>query len=143
MIINIREKQEQLAVTIECPAIDRQVERLKKHIEIFDNRILAKKDGNTVNVVTKEVLYFEAVDNRSFLYLKNEVLEVKPRLYELEELLPREDFIRISKSVIVNVNKIKELTPQINRTILVTMCNGEKIYISRKYVADFNRLLSL
>jgi len=143
MIINILENQKKLAVTIECPVTTPTVERLKKHIEIFDNRITAKKDGDTVYVVTKEVLYFEAVDDRSFLYLKDEVLEVKQRLYELEEVLPTEDFIRISKSTIVNINKIQELTPQINRTILVTLCNGEKVYISRKYVPAFNQLLSL
>ena len=90
-----------------------------------------------------EVLYFESVDNRTFLYTESEVLEVKQRLYELEDVLSEKDFIRISKSQIVNVNKIHALRPELNRTIEATMCNGERLSISRKYAAAVRELLEL
>ena len=78
-----------------------------------------------------------------YLYTEDDVMEIGYRLYELEAILPTEDFIRISKSQIVNVNKINTLKPEINRTILVTMCNNEQLYISRKYVKAFRSLLSI
>lgn len=40
-----------------------------------------------------DVLYFESVDNRIFLYTKEDVMEVKQRLYELEIILSDRDFI--------------------------------------------------
>ena len=90
-----------------------------------------------------EVLYFESVDNHTFLYTQEDVMEIKQRLYELEEILSDKDFVRISKSLIVNINKIRSLKPELNRTILVTLCNGELLYISRKYVPFVRKLLSI
>lgn len=143
MKVEIREEQAALRVLIECRQVTGEVERLKSHIEMFDNRIQAKKEDGVCFVEAKEVLYFESVDDRMFLYTETEVMEIKQRLYELEMLLPCEDFLRISKSRIVNINKISRLQPQINRTLMATMCNGEQLYISRKYVKELKNLLAM
>lgn len=132
-----------LQVVIKCSKIDDEIMRLKYHIEMFDKKIRAKKDNEWCFVNSIDVLYFESVDNRTFLYTKDTVMEVRQRLYELEIVLSDKDFIRISKSQIININKIQSLRPEINRTILVTMCNGEQLYISRKYVPAIRSLLSI
>ena len=71
------------------------------------------------------------------------VLEINQRLYELENILSPKDFARISKSQIVNMNKIISLKPELNRTILATMCNNVKLSISRKYVKTVRSILSI
>ena len=126
--------KETLSVVIQCNKIDDEVMRLKSHIESFDNKLYAQKDGTQFWVNLSEVLYFESVDNHTFLYTQEDVMEIKQRLYEL---------VRISKSLIVNINKIRSLKPELNRTILVTLCNGELLYISRKYVPFVRKLLSI
>ena len=143
MKVNIVEQAKDLQVIIECKQKDEQVTRLKAHIELFDNKLQAKCDDEMCFVNTADVLFFESVDNRMFLYTESNVMEIKHRLYELEQILSGKDFIRISKSQIVNINKISTLKPEINRTILATMCNGEKLYISRSYVKAFRSLLSI
>lgn len=143
MNIEIVEHAKDLQVIIQCRQKDEQVTRLKSHIELFDNKLQAKMDNEIHFVNSQDVLYFESVDNRMFLYTEDNVMEIRQRLYELELLLPREDFIRISKSQIVNINKIRALRPEINRTILATMCNGEQLSVSRKYVKPFRNLLSI
>ena len=143
MNIKIVEQEKDLQVIIQCKQVNEQVTRLKTHIELFDNKIQAKTDEEICFVDTVDVLYFESVDNRIFLYTEKNVMEIKQRLYELELILSSRDFIRISKSQIVNVNKIQALKPEINRTILVTMCNGELLCVSRKYVKEFRKLLSI
>ena len=143
MKVKIVDQQKELQVIIECQKLDEKVTRLKSHIELFDNKLQAKSGGETCFVHSADVLYFETVDNRMFLYTNDSVMEIRQRLYELEAYLPSEDFIRISKSQIVNVNKIKSLKPEINRTILATLCNGEQLYISRKYVKAFRELLNI
>lgn len=139
----VENKEKALQVVIECRKIDDEVMRLKTHIELFDNKLEAKKEGEQCFVPSSEVLYFEAVENHTFLYTQNEVMEIKQRLYELENMLSEKDFIRISKSLIVNVNKIQSLKPELNRSILATMCNGEHLYISRRYVQSVRKLLSI
>ena len=139
----VENMQEILQVVINCRQIDDEVMRLKCHIELYDKKLQAKKDNELHFINSFDVLYFESVDNRTFLYTEDNVLEVKQRLYELEVILSDKDFIRISKSQIVNINKIKSLKPELNRTILATMCNGEQLYISRKYVRAIRNMLSI
>lgn len=135
--------KEKLQVIIKCRQIDDEIMQLKYHIEMFDKKLQAKKDNEWCFVNMLDVLYFESVDNRTFLYTKDDVMEVKQRLYELEIILSDKDFIRISKSQIININKVKSLRPEINRTILATMSNGEQLFISRKYVPAIRSLLSI
>ena len=131
-----------LQVVIKCKKIDDGVKRLKTHIELFDKKLYAKKDNKMFFVNSSDILYFDSVDNRTFLYTEDDVMEIKQRLYELEVSLSDKDFVRISKSQIVNINKIRSLKPELNRTILATMSNGEQLYISRKYVKVIRDMLS-
>ena len=101
--------KETLQVVIKCRQIDDEVIRLKCHIELFDRKLQAKKDGEWYLINSSDVLYFESVDNRTFLYTEDDIMEVKLRLYELEVSLSDKDFIRISKFQIVNINKIRSL----------------------------------
>ena len=135
--------KETLSVIIQCDKINDEVIRLKSHIESFDNTLYALMDKEKVKVNLSEIFYFESVDNHTFLYTQKEVMEVKYRLYELEKLLFDKDFVRISKSIVVNIDKIHSLKPELNRTILVTLCNGELLSISRKYVPFVRKLLSV
>ena len=139
----VEDIKEALQVVIHCRQMDDEVMRLKCHIELFDRKLQAKKDNEVHLVNSLDVLYFESVDNRTFLYTEEDVLEVRQRLYELEVILSDKDFIRISKSQIVNIHKIKSLRPELNRTILATMCNGEQLSISRKYVRAMRNMLAI
>lgn len=132
-----------LQVIIKCEKANEEVHRLKSHINLFHAKLTAKRNQETVFVELAEVLYFESVDNRTFVYTSDAVMEIKYRLYELENLLPSEDFFRISKAQIVNVNQIKALAPGFNRTLFATMTNGEQVYISRKYAMELRSALSI
>ncbi len=144
MNIQIEEHcQEGLQVIVRCQKADARVQRLQAHIALFDERLQAKGEEGTCFVNTGDVLYFESVDDRTFLYTAEAVLEIGYRLYELEELLSERDFLRISKSQIVNIQRIRSLHPELNRTLTATLCNGERVTISRKFVPHLKRLLSL
>jgi len=139
----IESNDETLKVIIKCRQVNDKVLRLKSHIELFDQKILAKGQDESFVIEANDVLYFEAFDDRTFLYTIDNVLEVKLRLYELESFLSEKDFIRISKSHIVNINKISKLKPELNRTLLLTLCDGEQLSVSRNYVKQFKELLSI
>jgi len=53
------------------------------------------------------------------------------------------NFVRISKSTIVNINRIDHLSPSFDRTMHIVMKNGISDYISRKYLADFKKRMGL
>ena len=88
----IEDIKEKLQVVIKCRQIDDEIIRLKYHIEMFDQKLQAKKENEWCFINLFDVLCFESVDNR---------------------------------------------------TILATMCNGERLFISRKYVPAIRSLLSV
>lgn len=131
------------AVEIHCREVTSETERLERYISRFDERLQATSEGNTYNVQIDEILYIESVDKKTFLYTTGHVLQTEKRLYELEELLDDKTFFRASKSVIVNLNKITKLKPEVTRNILATLTNGEVIVISRRNVKALKELIGL
>ncbi len=131
------------AVEIHCREVTSETERLARYICRFDERITATSKGQTYNIPVEEILYIESVDKKTFLYTSGNILQTEKRLYELEELLDEKTFFRCSKSVIVNLNKITKLKPEVTRNILATLANGEVIVISRRYVRNLRDLIGL
>ena len=100
------------------------------------------KDSKTVLLEVNFIYYIESVDKKTFVYTKENCYESKLRLYELEETLGAY-FLRISKSMIVNLKKIKGVKSDLSGRMEATMLNGEKIVISRSYVKEIKRRLDL
>ena len=67
---------------------------------------------------------------------------VQKKLYELETELGDTNFIRISKSEIVNIRKIKSLDLSITGTIKLVMKTGYETYVSRRNVAKIKEKLT-
>ena len=131
------------AVEIHCREVTPETERLERYIRRFDERLTASENGSTYNVSVEEILYIESVDKKTFLYTTGHILQTEKRLYELEELLDEKTFFRCSKSVIVNLNKVTRLKPEVTRNILATLTNGEVIVISRRYVRALKALIGM
>ena len=131
------------AVEIRCREKTKEVLKLKKYIENYRAGIVADEDGEKLIVGADKILYIESVDKKTFLYTEDKVLSTEKRLYELEEILDRADFFRCSKSVIVNLNKITRLKPEITRNILATLSNGEVVVVSRRYATELKKKLGI
>ena len=68
--------------------------------------------------------------------------ESKERLYELEEKLNK-NFVRISKSVLVNVEEIQSLEMEFNGKMKMNLKSGDVEYTSRSYLKDIKKALGL
>ena len=131
------------AVEIHCREITSETERLERYIRRFDERIIGSSEGQAHTIALEQILYIEAVDKKTFLYTPNNVYGTDKKLYELESLLDEKTFFRCSKSVIVNLNKITKLKPEVTRNILATLTNGEVVVISRRNVKQLKALIGL
>lgn len=133
-------------VTIEYKVLDENVERVAhfvKHMQEVREGFQAVLDGKICFLKIEDVLYIEAVDRKTFCYTLEQVYELEERLYELEERYKVWDYVRISKSFIVNLQRVKALKPDFGGRILATMDNGEKLYISRQYAGIIKEKLGL
>ena len=118
---------------------------IKAAIEILEGnqrKIPLIKDGNNVFIDVSALYYIESVDKKSFVYTKQNCNETRLRLYELEETLGAY-FLRVSKSMIVNLWKIKGVKSDISGRMEATLLNDEKIVISRSYVKEIKRRLDI
>ena len=141
-IIN-NQTTESVNVEIHCKDITDEVKRLKRHIDNFSTGISGTEDGNTYIVYPNDIFYIESVDKKTFIYTEDKVLSTDKRLYELEEILDNRDYFRCSKSVIINLNKVVKLKPEITRNILATLSNDEVVVISRRYATELKKLLGI
>ena len=108
-----------------------------------DKKIIGISKGETYCIDKDNILYFETVDRKTFCYTVDGVYEITLKLYEIEEKYENTDYIRISKSSIANLDKIKSIRPDFGGKILATMENNEKIYISRQYVPILKKKLGI
>ena len=143
MRVNIIENADtkEIFAEIHCREITAEVNRLKAHIENYAVRIKGEYEKEAVYVDLKDILYFESVDSKTFIYTKDRVLTAELRLYEIEKRLSEKNFFRCSKSVVVNLGKIVKLKPEISRNIIATLDNGEAVVISRRYVSELKRII--
>lgn len=130
-------------IIIRCRSVSQEMMAVIGQLSSLDSRLMASCDGSIFQIDPKDVLYFETVDNKTFAYTQNKVYQVARKLYELEEQYKFTRFARISKSVIVNLNRIDNITPAFNGRFEACMKNGEKIIISRTYVPEFKKQLGM
>ena len=90
-----------------------------------------------------EIFYFEVVDDCSFIYTQAEVFEAREKLYEFERLCAGSSLFRCSKSMILNAERIDYVRPSLSGRFEAVLSNGEKVGVSRKYVADLKRMLGV
>ena len=84
--------------------------------------------------VNKTILFLEADGNYISVHTAKSIYRVRQKLYELEELLPR-DFLRVSKSTIVNTELIASIKKNITGASEISFRNStKKTYASRNYI---------
>ena len=120
-------------VTINCPRVDEDVLRLVDMLRIHQKKVVGTLEGESHLLDTKEILYIDTADKHTFLHTEKQVYESTLRLYELEEGLRDLDFLRISRSAIVNFRRIRSIRPELGGRLLVTVDSGEQLYVSRQY----------
>ena len=119
--------------------------KITRIIDILKSQddITVYEDNKASLLPVLDIFYIESVDLKTFVYAKDKVYLSKARLYELEEQLVSGDFLRISKKVIVNLRKVKNVAPYAGGRFEAELINGEKVIISRLYVPEVKRRFGL
>lgn len=129
-------KDQPLTVIVEYPEYDASVERVVCGLEKLNVHFKGKLEEKTVNVDAMEVYYLESVERKIFLYAKEQVFRYDGNLAELDSDLKNTDFVRISRTCIMNVSHLKEIRQLQNSRLEAVLDNGEKLIVSRKYLKD-------
>ena len=109
-----------------------------------EQQVLTGTANNKIHIIEhNSVIVIRTEGKELVLYSDdgNRVLMNKP-LYELEQQLG-EDFIRISKSAIINPRKIRNIEASFNGTMEIELTLGIKEVISRNYKKSFKERLGV
>ncbi len=134
LLIDQSPENEEVEIIIKCGLIDARLEKLIEQVRLYFFSVAAKRDGKTFQLRLEDIFYFESVDSHTFAYTEKEVYECSMRLYELEDQIAKTDFVRISKSCILNVTTLKNVRGLLNGRMEAELENGEKVVVTRHYV---------
>lgn len=134
---------EEEEIIVRCREVDESILQLVNGFKIKKEKLTVRNGDKILRVEPGEIYYFEAVDNKVFLYMQNNVYETKQKLYELERRFAGTDFFRVSKSVLLNLAKVENFYPDFNGRFEALMRNGERVIISRQYVPLLKRKLGI
>ena len=134
-------KDERELVLIRCRAVTEEVQEIANFVKSRQGRLVGVQDNMRYEVPLPDVHYIESVDGRTFLYTKDRVFETPYRIYELESQLASMHFLRISKSMLLNLMKVESIRPAFNGRFLATLLSGEEVIVSRSYSKGLKRAL--
>lgn len=96
-------------------------------------RILVKEPKKMFFVKIEDVYSFEASGDYVIVHLEKKSHLISQSLNQLEAHLNSNDFVRIHRSNIVNVNYIAEFEPYFNSEYFITLKNNSRLKLSRTY----------
>lgn len=89
----------------------------------------------------KDIILFYTSEQKCYCKTENKQYQIKKRMYELEEALNSNQFIRISNSYIVNIQQIASFDLNYIGNIKVKLKSGEKLDVSQRRVGKILKYL--
>ena len=121
---------------IRCREITPEIIRLQQLLSgdsDRSNQFLLYKGDTEYYLNVNDIIFFETEGNAVMAHTKNDMYETRRKLYELEELSGGR-FQRISKSAIVNVDKVYSIKRNVTSSSAIEFQGTHKqIYVSRAY----------
>ena len=111
---------------------ERETERkgAQQHADYL-TRLMIKVSGRVVLLKVDEIDFIEADGNYAKLHVGSKAHLLRERMNDLEERLDPAKFVRIHRSIIVNLDRIKELHPHFNGDYIVVLEDGRQLRLSR------------
>ena len=133
--INKLLKKDEVNINIEISENCEEIENIIKYINEFDKRKIAVFDGyNVVQINNEEIMYFYSDGNYNFCKTNNKEYRVKNKLYEIDKM--SNNFLRISKGCIININQVKSFDVGENRNIIVRFYDGSEQFVARRKIKE-------
>lgn len=129
----------------EANALRPLVEQLLAELRSYrrrDARVVVKTGGKVMFLRAEEIEWVEAAGNYVRLHLAGESFLYRESMKNMEARLDRERFVRIHRSAIINVDRIRELQPWFHGEYVVILQDGTRLMASRVFSDRLHRLIA-
>ena len=121
-----------------------EINKLVKKLAEDTLQLLAGVQGDVLKILDQhDISRIYATNGKVYAETEDGEYLLRLRLYELEERLDKNDFVRISNSEIINLKKVKVFDLSYTGTICVSFLNGAVAYVSRRYVKKIKQVLGI
>jgi len=142
--IKIDETCNEPRVVIYTAAMTEAIRDLAKKLSgVYPQAIAGFKDGNLEMVQPDNIVRIYTAYQKVYIQTEQSTYLVRLRLYELEERLDKNTFVRISHSEIINLKKVVNMDLSFRGTICVRLFSGDTSFVSRRYVAVIKQILGI
>lgn len=100
-------------------------------------------DRERMNLSAEEIIFIEAFGKDIEIHTADGIFYSSDRMYQLESVLDRKEFLRISKSVIISRKHVKKIRPSLSMKFILTMSDGTLLDVTRSYYNDFRRFFNI
>jgi len=108
-----------------------QKDQFPGHISVKDSR------GDKKMIAVEDIVTIESYGRTIEIHTTEELFTTSERLYRLEAMLDPDEFLRVSNSVIIAADQIKEIIPAFHMRFTLKMKNGAKVDVTRNYYKKF------
>lgn len=142
--IKIDKTVDEPKIIILTDEITEEIELLIKKITNNKPNIIAGfKDKKLEILEQKNIIRVYSANQKVYGVTSDGEYTIRLRLYEMEERLDKDKFVRISQSEIVNLKMVKNFDLSLAGTICVTLYDGTSAYVSRRYVSKIKKTLGI
>ena len=135
----IRDQEEE--IVIRYHVMRPEIADVIEYLEGLSPQIMGRKDEVDYLLRTSDIYYFESIENRTFVYLNQEIYQCTLSLAAAEHKLSPQGFFRCNKAMVVNIHHIDSLKSEIGSRMNATLDNGEHLIISRRYAKQLREIL--
>ena len=106
----------------------------------YPSRVLVQKNKKLITTAVDEIQWVEAYGDYSKLHVDKETYLSNFGITELEQKLDPQKFLRVHRSSIINLDKVKELN-KYGKSYDVTLLNGDLVRVSRGYMEALKKIM--
>ncbi len=148
MKLNIVEKRadiedDNINIIIESKNTNQETQKIIDYIKQYNNKRANKVlviDGNIVKEIDcSSIILFYSEEKNNYCRTKEKKYKIKSKLYEIENV--NNDFIRISKNCVVNINHVRSFDMGKKSGIIVKLDDETEEKVSRRRIKSLMQFL--
>ncbi len=138
----IIDKENEEVITVRVKKANELTEKIETLVKEYvgENKIVVFSEDETIILELQEIECVTVIENKVWAITENGKFLIKSRLYEVEKILPS-SFIKINKSSVANVSKIKKFISTYSGAVNVEFKSGYTDYVSRRCLPQVKRRL--
>ncbi len=102
-----------------------------------------ENESQKLRLSAEEVIFIESFGKDVEVHTLSGTYHALDRMYQLEALLDPEEFLRISKSVIISRKHVIKIRPSFSMKYVLTLSDGTLVDVTRSYYSDFRSFYNI